>query len=92
MSQVVTRLGYGVTGIVEADQFTRILNEQFYDDEEVRMLRNSVYEYCGVALAGSLTSDPVWTCLRQSRDINGKVCRWQIKFNVVWDNISQWIN
>lgn len=89
MSRYRTRLGYGHTADVEADEFTRILTEQFLDDEEVRFLRTPTIEYCGVAKVGTSTSLPFWTCLRQTRDMNGKVSRWQIQFNVIWDNVDQ---
>lgn len=117
MGWIVTRLGYGAFGLIDADDpnnppkvsvsgtisgtfnaqlqqnFGRILNEQFNDNEEVRFLKPMSYansfEYCGVALAGSLTSDPVWTCLRCSYDNNGRKNRYQIRTGVIWDNVTQ---
>ena len=63
-------LGYGKTGTVEVDTFTRMLNNQIYDNEEIRMEKpltwDGTYEYMGLAPSGSLVNDPVWACIRKT--------------------------
>lgn len=88
-----------VTATVAApnfDTFTRILQEQIKNTEEVRFDQpqtyNNTFEYIGIAPAGSLTSDFVWGIIRVSWVMNKKI-RIQFQDNVAWDNRTQgWPN
>ena len=92
MSQLQTRLGYGQTGVIELDAVTRILNGQFYDNEEVRIDRptlfDNAFEYVAVAPDGSKTSDPVWYCIRCTW-VNNRKTRLQFRENIAWDDRAQ---
>lgn len=69
MSLVASSLGNGLHEIKEADLFTRILTNQFEDNEEVRYdmpdTQVNTWAYIGVAKAGSSILDPVWACMRR---------------------------
>lgn len=87
MSLLTIRLGYGKTGTVELDVFTRLLNNQLYDNEEIRVDRpvdlTADFEYVAVATAGSSPDDPVWSCIRRSW-INKHVVRIQYQSGIPW--------
>ncbi len=96
MSQIQTRLDSSHSQIEEQDVFTRIMNGEFWDEEEVRYDRPSSYcntwAYVGLARAGSSILDPVWACVRRSYDANGKVYRDQFKANMAWsERANGWI-
>lgn len=76
---------------VAASEFTRILNGQFADNEQVlRDTPNTTFanasEYIGVALATALTSDSTWNIIRVLYDANGNEYKKSIKLAVIWDN------
>lgn len=89
MSLLSIKLGNGKEGIVEVDTFTRMLNNQIYDSEEMRLERGSdltlSYEYMGIAPSGSSTSLPVWSCIRKTW-ANSRCTRVQYKDNIAWSN------
>lgn len=88
MSQVQINLGNGKTAVTELDYFTRIMNGQFWDFEEVRYDRPldyaNAYAYVGVAPAGSSADAAVWCCVRRSYDLNGKCVRDQYRSDIAW--------
>lgn len=92
MSLATFRLGNGKTGTIELDAFTRMLNNEIYDTEEMRLERpvgyEYGYEYMGLALSGSSPSEPVWCCIRRTW-LNKTVIRIQYKSEVIWD--FKWI-
>lgn len=83
MSQLQVSLGYGKIGIIELDTFTRILNDQIYDTEEIRKDFNGNYEYVAIALSGSNVDDSVWNCVRVTW-LNGHRIRVQFQSNISW--------
>jgi hypothetical protein len=76
-----------------SQEFARIYNEQFNDNEEVRLDTpvplNSNFAYAGVALSGSSVDDPVWSIIRTSFDINGRRDRIQFRVNLTWTGRTQ---
>lgn len=70
-----------------ADTFTRILNGQILNTEELRLEKPAVYdgtfEYVGLAIAGSDIADPVWSVVRTTWVYK---CRTRIEFRsgVAW--------
>jgi hypothetical protein len=96
MSQTILNLGNGRESVTEDSVFTRLMNGQILDTEEVRYdspadLRGS-WAYVGVALAGSSPLDAVWSCIRRSFDGNGKRYRDQFRANIAWtDRANGWL-
>ncbi len=95
MAQIQTRLDSQTSQIEQIDIFTRIMNCEFYDEEEVRYDRPDNYintaAYIGVALAGSSILDPVWACVRRLYDGRGKVYRDQFRMKMAWnDRANGW--
>lgn len=88
MSLTTFELGYGKTATVELDVFTRILNNQIYDTEEMRVEKpiNYLfgYEYVAIALSGADTDKPIWACVRRTW-LDNHVTRIQYKSDVTWD-------
>jgi hypothetical protein len=80
------------TADIEVEDFTRLLTCQFQGNEDVRMDKPSDYingfEYTGLALSGSLTSDTVWSIVRFTW-INNRNIRAQYQSKMSWDNRSQ---
>ena len=79
-----------VTAAVTApnyDTFTRIMQGQYNNNEEVRFevptsyMNN--YEYVAVAPVGSLPTEPVWSCVR-CEWVNNKKTRLQFRQSVSW--------
>ncbi len=96
MSQIQTRLDSSRSQIEEVDVFTRIMNGQFWDEEEVRYDRPSSYintwAYVGLATSGTSVLDPVWSCVRRSYDGQGKVYRDQFRTKVAWsERANGWV-
>lgn len=93
MAQIETELGYGRRAIVEADTFTRIIAGQFYDDEEVRRdvgeYAGPRYEYVGVAVTGSLSSENKWCVVRATFNEQSRMSRMQYRANISWDQREQ---
>lgn len=89
MSRLQSRLGYGRVGDVELDSFTRLLTNQIFDNEEVRLDKplswDNTYEYVSLALAGSSIDDPVWDCIRRTW-VNNRCVRMQYQPNIAWSN------
>jgi hypothetical protein len=87
MSLLSLPLGYGRSAIVESDVFTRMLNDQIYDNEELRMDKpsdyTSGYEYLGLALAGSSITNAVWCCIKRTWQ-NNRCIRVQYKAAIPW--------
>ena len=90
MAQLSTHLGYGKTGIIELDIFTRMLREEIYDYEEVRLVQPSygaywnTFSYMGLAIAGSPIDQPVWNVIRKTIDGGGRTSRIQFRENIKW--------
>ncbi len=87
MSLVSFRLGNGNTGTVEIDCFTRLLNNQIYDTEEIRKAWYGNYEYVCVGPLGSSIYEPVWNAIRTTW-INGKRFRVQYQPNLAYAYIT----
>jgi hypothetical protein len=89
MALVLLNLGYGKAGIYEVDKFTRILDAQVYDSEEIRIERPDSYgngfEYVAIAPVGSDTGISVWACVRCTW-VNKQKVRMQFRDNVSWDS------
>jgi len=72
--------------------FGRILNEQFHNNEEIRIDRpytyDNTFEYIAVAPSGSNTSEAIWNCIRISWVANRQT-RIQFRSNVVYDDRTQ---
>lgn len=74
--------------------FGRILNEQFNDNEQVLFDKpqtfDGTYEYIGVANNTASTSDPVWMAIRVSWLLNRRT-KMQFRTSLVWDNrVAGW--
>lgn len=96
MSQIQTRLDASRSQIEEIDVFTRIMQGEFWDEEEVRYDRPASYvntwAYVGLAAKGASVLDPVWACVRRSYNANGKVYRDQFRENIAWnERANGWI-
>lgn len=91
MSTVTSRLGYGQTGTVTSDLFTRMMHEEFFDDEEVRKQWINGNEYIGLATSGSDPSLPVWSVIKITWQNNLRV-RWQYANKCVWNSADQSFN
>lgn len=94
MSQLLINLGYGKNGLIELDVFTRMLNDQIHDNEEVRLDKPmdyaSGYEYMGVALKDSPIDLDVWSCIRRTWN-QGHCIRMQCRTDIAWeDRIFGW--
>ncbi len=94
MSLLSLNLGNGRKGTIELDTFTRMLNSQIRDNEEVRMDKPDSWlngaEYMGVAPSGSSITDTVWACIKRTW-FNNRCIRVQFKENMAWvdrDNSS----
>jgi hypothetical protein len=89
MSQILVPLGYGKLNIIEVDTFTRMLNNQILDAEEVRLDKPISYqagfEFMGVAPAGADVEEPLWCIIRRTWD-NKRAVRLQYKQNVKWSD------
>lgn len=72
------------------DTFTRLKLGHIYVTEELRYDRPVSYvnsfSYCGVAIAGSATSDLVWNVTRVTYNANQRATREQYRANISWDN------
>lgn len=77
------------------DDFTRIVQGQFNNNEEVRIDRPGNYaggfEYIAIAPTGSSTASAVWSCVRCTWSGGHKV-RMQYLENIAWDDraIAGW--
>lgn len=74
-----------------ASEFTRILNGQFADNEQVlndipSTSFQNASQYIGVAPATALTSDSTWNIVRILHDAVGNEYKKSIKLAVVWND------
>lgn len=69
--------------------FGRILNEQFNDNEQVLVdvpqSFDNTFEYVGVANNTASPSDPVWMVIRVTWILNRKT-KMQFRSSVIWNN------
>ncbi len=79
-------------GIIELNVFTRLLEGEIYDFEEIRkdspLDYTDGYEYVGLAPSGSSIADPVWSCIRFTWE-NSRKTRMQYKADMTWNNRTQ---
>ena len=85
--QFLERLPYGNSVVVELDTFTRMLNDQILDTEEIRKFWAGPYEYVCLAPSGSPLNEPVWCAIRVTW-INGKKTRIQFQENMTYSDIT----
>lgn len=95
MSLLQVNLGNGRQGTIELDTFTRMLKDEFYDNEEVRMDKPEAWanSYCYMAIAptGSSIYAPVWSCIRKTFNADSKGIRMQYRENIAWaDHTIGW--
>ena len=92
MSLLTQNLGYGQTGTIEIDVFTRLMVGNIADTEELRLdvpgTFDNTYSYIGIAESGSNPSDLVWSCIRCSWTNNRKT-RIQYRTNMAWSDRAQ---
>ena len=67
------------------DAFTRLLQGQINNNEEIRREFTSAAEYVGLALTGSLTSNLVWNVVKKTL-INNHTIRLQFQTGISWDD------
>lgn len=71
------------------DTFTRIMQDQYNNDEEVRAFMEGSYDlgfqYIGLAPAGSLETDLVWDCVRCTW-VNKSKTRYQFRQGIAWES------
>lgn len=71
------------------DTFTRLLQGQFYNTEEVRISRPTSFsngsEYVGAAPTGSATSETIWKVVKCTWE-NYHKTRLQYREGISWDN------
>lgn len=96
MSIIQTRLDASRSQFEQIDIFTRIMNGEFWDEEEVRYDKPQILinglAYVGVANAGSSVIDPVWACVRRTYDANGRSARDQFREKIAWiDRANGWL-
>lgn len=101
---LLKRLGYGSFEVVDkdnptnppsvnssgvADTFTRILQNQVYETEEIRRAAPSSfvgsYEFIAFGPKGASTGASVWDCVRCTWSM-GKKVRFQYLENISWDD------
>lgn len=90
MAYIQVNLGYGRKALIDADTSKRLMQDAFYDTEEMREDSPDVcidtYSYKAVALAGSSTASAVWSVLRTTWGAKGTPTRFQFRENVAWDD------
>lgn len=76
----------------KSNEFWRIKSKRFADNEEVRYLVPAILTsdavYIGVAPAGTPEATAIWTVIRIDFDVNAKLSRERIRFNLAWTNVT----